>query len=44
MGTFYAVAGAPYLAEGKAAAVKPLGKDFAIVARVKRDGWRGLEK
>ena len=41
---FYAVAGAPYLAEGEAAVVKPLGKDFAIVARVKWDGWRSLEK
>src|SRR5215510_9831262 len=37
---FYATAGAPYLAEGEAAVVRPLGKDFEIVARVKHDGWR----
>jgi hypothetical protein len=41
---FYAVAGAPYLAEGEAAVVRPLGKDFAIVARVKHDAWRALAK
>jgi hypothetical protein len=40
---FYAVAGAPYLAEGEAAVIKPLGKDFEIVARVKHDGWRNLQ-
>ena len=39
---FYAVAGAPYLAEGEAAVVKPLGQDFAIVARVRHDAWRAL--
>jgi phosphohistidine phosphatase SixA len=39
---FYATAGAPYLAEGEAAVVRPLGKDFEIVARVKHDGWRVL--
>ena len=41
---FYAVAGAPYLAEGEAAVVKPLGKDFAIVARVRHDAWRALAR
>jgi broad specificity phosphatase PhoE len=40
---FYAVAGAPYLAEGEAAVIKPLGKDFEIVARVRHDGWRSLK-
>jgi hypothetical protein len=40
---FYAVAGAPYLAEGEAAIVRPLGKDFEIVARVRYDGWRALQ-
>jgi len=35
---FYATAGAPYLAEGEAAVVRPLGMDFEIVARVKHDG------
>jgi hypothetical protein len=41
---FYATAGAPYLAEGEAAVVRPLGKDFEIVARVRHDGWRSLMK
>ena len=41
---FYATAGAPYLAEGEAAVVRPLGKDFEIVARVKHDQWRALAR
>jgi hypothetical protein len=40
---FYATAGAPYLAEGEAAVIRPLGKDFEIVARVRLDGWRRLQ-
>lgn len=40
---FYATAGAPYLAEGEAAVVRPLGRDFEIVARVKHDAWRMLQ-
>ena len=40
---FYATAGAPYLAEGEAAVVRPSGKDFEIVARVKHDAWRALQ-
>ena len=39
---FYATAGAPYLAEGEAAVVRPLGMDFAVVARLKHDAWRAL--
>jgi hypothetical protein len=39
---FYATAGAPYLAEGEAAIIKPLGKDFEIIARVRWDGWSVL--
>ena len=39
---FYATAGAPYLVEGEAAVVRPLGRDFEIIARVKHDGWRTL--
>jgi phosphohistidine phosphatase SixA len=39
---FYATAGAPYLAEGEAAVIKPLGKDFEVIARVRWDGWSGL--
>jgi len=41
---FYAVAGAPYLAEGEAAVVRPSGKDFEIVARVRHDQWRALAR
>lgn len=41
---FYATAGAPYLAEGEAAVVRPLGKDFEIVARVRHDQWRMLAR
>jgi hypothetical protein len=41
---FYATAGEPYLAEGEAAVVRPLGADFEIVARIKHDAWLGLAK
>jgi len=41
---FYAIAGGPYLAEGEAAIVRPLGKDFEIVARVKHDAWPTLKQ
>ncbi len=41
---FYATAGAPYLAEGEAAVVRPLGTDFEIVARVRHNEWRALLK
>jgi phosphohistidine phosphatase SixA len=41
---FYSVAGPPYLAEGEAAVVKPLGADFRIVARVRVDGWEALKR
>lgn len=40
---FYSVAGPPYLAEGEAAVVQPLGKDFRIFARVRIDGWEALK-
>lgn len=40
---FYAVAGAPYLAEGEAAVIRPLGMDFEIVARIKHGGWKELQ-
>lgn len=39
---FYATAGAPYLAEGESAVVKPLGKDFEVIARMRWDGWGAL--
>ena len=41
---FYATAGAPYLAEGEAAVVRPLSNDFEVVARVRHDGWRALTR
>ncbi len=41
---FVSVAGPPYLAEGEAAVVKPLGADFRIVARVRVDGWEALKR
>lgn len=40
---FVSVAGPPYLAEGEAAVVKPLGQDFRVVARVRIDGWEALK-
>ena len=40
---FAAVAGTPYLAEGEAAVIRPLGaQGFMIVARVTKDGWDAL--
>ncbi len=39
---FYATAGAPYLAEGEAAVIKPLDNDFEVIARVRWDGWQTL--
>lgn len=39
---FYATAGAPYLTEGEAAVIRPLGQDFEIVARVRHNEWRAL--
>lgn len=39
---FYATAGAPYLGEGEAAVIKPLGNDFEVIARVRWDGWGAL--
>ena len=40
---FAAVAGTPYLAEGEAAVVRPLGaQGFVIVARIKKDEWTAL--
>jgi phosphohistidine phosphatase SixA len=40
---FRAVTGEPYLAEGEAAVIRPLGKNgFRIVARIAKDGWDSL--
>jgi len=41
---FVAIAGPPYLAEGEAAVIQPLGDTrFRIVARVKKDEWATLQ-
>jgi hypothetical protein len=41
---FRAVAGTPYLAEGEAAVVRPLGeRGFRVIARIPKDGWSALE-
>jgi hypothetical protein len=41
---FVAVAGGPYLAEGEAAVIEPLGNaGFRIVARVRKDEWATLK-
>ena len=39
---FYSVAGPPYLAEGEAAVIRPLGADFQIIARIPGDRWDAL--
>ncbi len=39
---FYSVAGPPYLAEGEAAVIRPLGADFQVIARIRIDSWDGL--
>ena len=42
---FVAVAGTPYLAEGEAAVIRPLGQEgFRIVARIPKDGWQALRE
>ena len=41
---FVAVAGGPYLAEGEAAVIEPLGDaGFRIVARIRKDEWATLK-
>jgi phosphohistidine phosphatase SixA len=41
---FYATAGAPYLAEGEAAIIKPLVTDFDVIGRIRWDGWSALAR
>src|SRR6266705_3379952 len=36
---FYSVAGPPYLSEGEAAVIRPLGADFQVIARIRVDRW-----
>ena len=40
---FYALAGAPYLAEGETAVVRPEGAGFAIIGRIRADRWASLD-
>jgi phosphohistidine phosphatase SixA len=41
---FVAVAGGPYLAEGEAAVIEPLGAGgFRVVARIRKDEWAALK-
>jgi phosphohistidine phosphatase SixA len=40
---FVAVAGTPYLAEGEAAVIRPLGaQGFVVIARITKDAWEAL--
>src|SRR5712691_11821792 len=39
---FYSIAGPPYLAEGEAAVIRPLGADFQVIARIRVDRWPAL--
>ena len=39
---FYSVAGPPYLSEGEAAVIRPLGADFQVIARIRVDRWDAL--
>ena len=39
---FRAIAGPPHLDEGEAAVLKPAGKDFVVVARIRRGDWPAL--
>lgn len=40
---FFAVAGAPYLAEGEGAVLRPTGSDWEIVARLRLEQWEKLQ-
>jgi len=39
---FVSLAGPPYLAEGEAAVIRPLGGDFEIVGRIRVESWNAL--
>jgi hypothetical protein len=39
---FRAIAGPPHLEEGEAAVLKPAGKEFVVVARIRRGDWPAL--
>jgi len=40
---FYSVAGPPYLAEGEAAVIRPLGSSFEVFARIRVEDWETLK-
>lgn len=40
---FHSVAGPPYLAEGEAAVIRPLGSGFEVFARIRVEGWEALK-
>lgn len=40
---FYSVAGPPYLAEGEAAVVRPLGSSFEVFAKIRVEDWETLK-
>jgi phosphohistidine phosphatase SixA len=41
---FQAVAGPPYLSEGEAAVVRPMGESFEVIARLRVESWRALSE
>jgi phosphohistidine phosphatase SixA len=40
---FHSVAGPPYLAEGEAAVIRPLGSGFEVFARIRVEDWERLK-
>jgi phosphohistidine phosphatase SixA len=40
---FFSVAGPPYLAEGEAAVIRPLGNTFEVFARIRVADWEALK-
>lgn len=41
---FLSVAGPPYLAEGEAAVIRPLGNSFEVIARMRVEDWDALRR
>jgi phosphohistidine phosphatase SixA len=40
---FYSIAGPPYLAEGEAAVIRPLGSGFEVFAKIRVEDWETLK-
>jgi phosphohistidine phosphatase SixA len=40
---FYSVAGPPFLDQGEAAVIRPLGSDFEVFARIRVERWESLK-